>query len=117
MFHLKEAASKRVAAYFSAPKTNYELFVNKKWNESRTLNESKQTFLKRVVGEWKNATDQERLEFLKAPPPVRNDRSRLDYFFKKSNTKQKPEERHTSLPPPPVISHPNTCIETPNAAT
>ena len=70
MFHLKAAASKRVAAYFSAPKTNHGQFVNKKWNERGNLDESKKTFLKRVVGEWKNATDQERLEFLKAPPPV-----------------------------------------------
>ena len=102
---------------FSAQKTNYELFVNKKWNERRNLDESKQTCLKRVVGEWKSATDQERLEFLKAPLPVRNDRSRLDYFFKKSNPKEKPEEQYISLPPAPVISHPNTCIKTPNAAT
>ena len=53
MFHLKSAASKRVSAYFASPKTTYEHFVNKKWNERKNLDESKQNFLHRVIKDLK----------------------------------------------------------------
>ena len=83
MLNLKAAAAKRIAAYFNSPKSTYEHFINKKWAERKDLDESKQNFLKRAINEWKNASDQQRIEFLQAAPPPANKRSRITGFFKR----------------------------------
>ena len=50
---------------------------NKKWNERKNLDKSKQKFLEQTVEEWKEASEQERLEFLSKAPPARNSCSRI----------------------------------------
>lgn len=94
----------RLSSYFALPRTTYEKFVNKKWCERKNIFETKQTFIERILPEWKSLTESERVEFLSAPAP-KNHPMRIDRYFteaqKSTNTKSTPTPTPTSRPPFP----------------
>lgn len=48
---------------FANPKTNYEHFINKKWDERKHLFVSKSNFIEAAINDWEKLTDQKRLKF------------------------------------------------------
>ena len=76
------SAKKAALLYFSAPKTSYEKYVNKKWEERVDIFISKQNFIKQAVSDWNKSTQEERDLFMSAPPPAHRAYKRMDQFFK-----------------------------------
>jgi len=85
MLNLRTAAKKRVNSYFATPKSMYEKFVNKKWDERAKIHASKQDFIKVTISEWKSLSEQERIQFLSKKAPERpREKTVLDFFRKKT---------------------------------
>ena len=108
----KASSSKnpKLCLYFSLPKTTYEKFVNKKWCERKDIYESKQTFIKRTLSEWKVLNKDEKVEFLSSPAP--ENRHSIKIFF---SVVQKPSSKHMPQPTPKEPLKLNPPILTGNA--
>ena len=85
MFHLNKSAANRVKSYFSTPKSVYEKYINKKWDERKNNFISKQRFIETAISEWKISTDVERIEFLSKKAPERKEKTIKDFFKKKNS--------------------------------
>jgi len=97
MLNLRTAAKKRVNSYFATPKSMYEKFVNKKWDERAKIHASKQDFIKVTISEWKSLSEQERIQFLSKKAPERpREKTVLDFFRKKNPDKSSPIENNQS---------------------
>lgn len=114
MFNFNKVAAKRVNSYFSNPKSVYERYINKKWDERKNNFTSKQAFIETAISEWKNSTDIDRFEFLSKKAPERKEKTIKD-FFKQENTanafiskkvnetKQTDTEQSSSSSPPAIL--------------
>jgi len=97
-------ARKALNLYYSMPKTFYENFVNKRWQERNDIFEKKEKFINRVNAIWKSMTEEDKKQYMLKPLAER--KSRITSFFQGKKSIKTPENASssTSTRPPPIVS-------------
>ena len=85
--------------YFKIPRTTYEKYVNKKWDERMNQFETKQTFIKRTLSEEKNSTHEHREQFLITPARENLKRRSIKFHLSTVNRTSSKETKKVEKPP------------------
>ena len=103
--------------YFKIPRTTYENYVNKKWDERMNQFETKQTFIKRTLSEEKNSTHEHREQFLITPARENLKRRSIKFHFSTVNRTSSKETKKVEKPVPESAPFSGTSVHTENAIT
>ena len=103
--------------YFKIPRTTYEKYVNKKWDERMNQFEKKQTFIKRTLSEWRNSTQEDREQFLITPAPENLKRRSIKFHFSSVSQTASKETKEVENPVPESAPFSGTPVHTENSIT
>ena len=85
---------------FKIPKTTYEKYVNKKWDEQMSQFEMRQTFSKRNLSKWKTSTQEDREQFLITPAPENLKHRSIKFHFSMVSQTDSKETKEVEKPVP-----------------